>query len=202
MARVTDKGQLKSWLARVYPPSSPTYLQPAEIPPVMQLVIPALPQSLVYERMGYQRGVTVNPATQLFFPSVEGGAEGFGATQAGVPFGKYYWLNAARWVQDTAASSVAGRAWIALRNVAALAGQEFGLAAGFFTTTSLTDFLDLRAPTTGQTAGSTMTGGGGGPIVIPPGYCLHFSTAATPAGTTIYVGQVHYCVLDIGEIHP
>lgn len=92
MARITDKNQqLNRWLARLFPPSSPTYMQPSEIMPEMHLTLPVLPHSLVYERMAYQLGQTVNPGTQLFFPSTIG-AEAFGTVEAGVPNGKYYWL--------------------------------------------------------------------------------------------------------------
>lgn len=202
MARITDKNQqLNRWLARLFPPSSPTYMQPSEIRPDMNLMLHALPSSLVYERMGYQTGATTNPGTELFFPSTVG-LESFGTVQQGVPNGKFYWVMAARFESATQLVGTEGKAFIGLKNTASV--REMGLAQGVFGVTAFTDFVDLRGGVNKGTAGpqTIMSGAGGGPVAIPPGYCVHFSTAAVPAAATIFFATICYCVMDIGEIHP
>jgi hypothetical protein len=177
-------------------------MQPSEINPLLNLMLPALPSSLVYERMGYQTGVTVNPGTQLFFPSTTG-LESFGATEAGVPFGKYYWIAGARFEQSVAVPALAGRAWIALKHVGD--ARVVGKAAGFFTAaaaTFSTDFVDLHGGSVLGTGGQLTGIGGQSTFVVPPGYTVHFATTATPGATTLFNATIVYCVLDIGELHP
>lgn len=197
MARINDrKGQLNRWLKNIFPPSSPRYAQPNELEEIIRLYMPALPPSLVYERMGYQTGVTVNPATQLFFPSTAGD-EAFGAVEAGVPLGEYYWVLGARFESSVAAPSTGGKAFIGLKHVGD--PREVGMSQGFLGA-SLLDFVDLHSLNIVSTP--AQMGGGVGPTVIPPTYNLHFSTGATPAATTLFNATIVYCRLTIGELHP
>lgn len=207
MTRINDKNaQLNRWLARIFPPSSPQYSQPSELNDTINLVSHVLPPSLLYERLGFQTGDTVNPATELFFPSTAG-IESVGSAQAGVPNGKFYWIVAARWSPLTQVGTTVGRAFIALKNI--LNVNELGMSHGIFgvsASTFSTDFIDLHCPQASPVLGSGATpiqmGGGGGPFVVPPGYCVHFSTTQSPAAATIYRAVVQYAICDIGELHP
>lgn len=197
--KVTDRfGQMVRYLNRLFLPSSPSYTTPDTILEEIRLIQPALARSLVFERMGYQTGATVNPGTQLFFPSTVG-PESFGSTEAGVAFGEFYWVLSARFEASVAVSTVAGRGFIGLKHVGDT--REVPAAEGFFSTSSLSDFVNLRGMQSHFNAGA-VSGGGGGSIVIPPTYTLHFSTAATPAATTLYNATIVYARLAIGEDFP
>lgn len=206
MSRVTDRNaQLIRWLNKMFPPSAPQPTQPREFDEVLRLTVPALPPSLLFERMFALQGFSAAGGTQLYCPGSLNADGSPNYTPAdttpntlSVPLGKFLWVFAARLEDATALPTAAGRAFIGVKPVGAV--FECAVGTGFFTTTSF-DFADSHAiPMNG--AGGTSNGGGTGPFIVPPGYNIHYSFAGTPAAGTVMKGTIIAVECTIGELIP
>lgn len=200
----TAAQQLGRWLSRVYPPSSPNYVQPSEMDDVVRLFQAALPPSLVYDRMVLIQGTTVNPATQLFLsapvPEQGTGSFGFQISDVGVKEGFFIYCMGCRWEQSTALSAGNGRAFIGVKR----AGQAIEVmhAQSLFTAASFLDQCNTHSMDT-LSPNSTLIGGGTGRnFVVPAGCNIHFSTAQVPGATTTYTASALVGLFQVGELHP
>jgi len=227
MNRISDKtSQLVKWLNNIFPPNSPRVTQPNTLEEVIRLTMPALPPSLIVERVRLTHCVSDVAATSMFWPGniATGAPYEFGSSGAGPGPGvglgdaknarQFAWIHGVDFYVNNAIISVPGNSFTRIRpSTAAMValGAGITMGAGIFEAGDILArvfthafFINTGFPgvLAGSPGGYIAGGGGPGGFFVPNGWEIHFSTAGTPAAAGRLNADIMWSILEYGELVP